>query len=166
LLRCGTPEQRRRWLPDMTAGRSRWCIGMSEPGAGSDLAHLTTSAVRDGEHFVVSGQKVWTSGAANADWGYLICRTDARARPHEGLSELVVAMDSPGLTVRPIRDATGDSHFCEVFFDEVRVPLDHNQSAVREHLAKVVGAGAVAVVAGADHVHKRAPQRADVVDDI
>jgi alkylation response protein AidB-like acyl-CoA dehydrogenase len=125
LLQYGTPEQRRRWLPDMTAGRSRWCIGMSEPGAGSDLAHLTTSAVRDGEHFVVSGQKVWTSGAANADWCYLICRTDATARPHEGLSELVVAMDSPGLTVRPIRDATGDSHFCEVFFDEVRVPLDH-----------------------------------------
>jgi len=125
LLQYGTPEQRKRWLPDMTAGRSRWCIGMSEPGAGSDLASLSTSAVRDGEHFVVSGQKVWTSGAGHADWCYLICRTDPTAKPHEGLSELVVAMDSPGITVRPIRDATGDSHFCEVFFDEVRVPADH-----------------------------------------
>jgi alkylation response protein AidB-like acyl-CoA dehydrogenase len=130
LLQYGTPEQRRRWLPDMTAGRSRWCIGMSEPGAGSDLANLTTSAVRERDHYVVSGQKVWTSGAANADWCYLICRTDVTARPHEGLSELVVAMDSPGVTVRPIRDATGDSHFCEVFFDEVRVPVDHLVGAI------------------------------------
>jgi alkylation response protein AidB-like acyl-CoA dehydrogenase len=125
LLQYGTAEQRSRWLPDMTAGRSRWCIGMSEPGAGSDLANLGTSAVREGDHFIVSGQKVWTSGAANADWCYLICRTDPAASPHEGLSELVVAMDSPGLTVRPIRDATGDSHFCELFFDDVRVPVDH-----------------------------------------
>jgi alkylation response protein AidB-like acyl-CoA dehydrogenase len=125
LLQYGTEEQRRRWLPDMTAGRSRWCIGMSEPDAGSDLANLGTTAVRDGDHFVVSGQKVWTSGAMHADWCYLICRTDPDGKPHQSLSELVVAMDSPGLTVRPIRDATGDNHFCEVFFDEVRVPADH-----------------------------------------
>ena len=125
LLQYGTPDQQQRWIPDMTIGRSRWCIGMSEPNAGSDLANLTTSAIRDGDEYVVSGQKVWTSGALHADWCYLICRTASGGKPHEGLSEIVVAMNSPGLTVRPIRDATGDNHFCEVFFDEVRVPADN-----------------------------------------
>ncbi|MBK5222638.1 MAG: acyl-CoA dehydrogenase family protein [Acidimicrobiia bacterium] len=125
LLEYGSPSQQQRWLPDIIAGRSLWCIGMSEPDAGSDVASLRTRADRDGDHWVVNGQKVWTSGAASADWCYLICRTDPDAPPHQGLSELVVDMRSPGITVQPIRDAVGNHHFCEVHLDAVRVPSDH-----------------------------------------
>jgi alkylation response protein AidB-like acyl-CoA dehydrogenase len=126
LLQFGTPEQQDRWLPGILAGTSMWCVGMSEPDAGSDVASLRTRAEPDGDGgWRVSGAKVWTSGAAHADWCYLIARTDPDARPHAGLSEFVVAMDSPGIEVRPIVDQTGDDHFCEVRFDEVRVPGDH-----------------------------------------
>lgn len=122
LLEYGTPEQQQRWIPEIVAGRSLWCIGMSEPDAGSDVASLRTRAIRDGDDWIVDGQKVWTSGAAAADWCYLICRTDPDAPPHQGLSELVVDMRSPGVEVRPIRDAVGNRHFCEVHLEGVRVP--------------------------------------------
>jgi alkylation response protein AidB-like acyl-CoA dehydrogenase len=122
LLAFGTGEQRARWLPGIVAGTSMWCIGMSEPDAGSDVAGIRTRAQRDGDVWVVNGQKIWTSGAASADWCYLICRTDPEARPHEGLSEFVVDMHSPGVSVKPILDMTGSRHFCEVFFEDVRVP--------------------------------------------
>ena len=125
LLQFGTPEQRSRWLPEIVAGESAWCIGMSEPDAGSDVASLRTSAVRRGDTWIVDGQKIWTSGAADADWCYLICRTDPDAPPHAGLSELVVDMTAPGIEVRPILDATGNAHFCEVYLDGVEVPADH-----------------------------------------
>jgi alkylation response protein AidB-like acyl-CoA dehydrogenase len=95
---------------------------MSEPDFGSDLAHLRTRADMDGDEFVVTGRKTWTSFAASASRMYLICRTDTTRRPHQGLSELIVDMTSPGLTVSPIRDLTGSSHFCEVTLDQVRVP--------------------------------------------
>jgi alkylation response protein AidB-like acyl-CoA dehydrogenase len=125
LLQYGTPEQRRRWLPDIVAGTSAWSIGMSEPDAGSDVASLRTAAVHRGDRWVVDGQKIWTSGAVDADWCYLIARTDPDAPPHAGLSELVVDMSSPGIEVRPIVDATGNAHFCEVYLDGVEVPDEH-----------------------------------------
>jgi alkylation response protein AidB-like acyl-CoA dehydrogenase len=125
LLQFGTPEQRKRWIPEIVAGRSAWGIGMSEPDAGSDVASLRTRADRDGDHFVVNGQKVWTSGAAKADWIYLIARTDPTAPKHAGLSELIVDLHSPGIEIRPITDMTGERHFCEVLFDDVKVPAEN-----------------------------------------
>ncbi len=122
LLQFGTEEQRGRWLPGIIAGTSMWCIGMSEPDAGSNVAGIRTRAERHGDEFVVNGQKIWTSGAAAADWCYLIARSDPDAKPHEGLSELIVDMHSPGVSVKPILDMTGSRHFCEVFFTDVRVP--------------------------------------------
>ncbi|MEO6988692.1 MAG: acyl-CoA dehydrogenase family protein [Aquihabitans sp.] len=125
LLQFATPEQIHRWLPAIVAGTSMWCIGLSEPDAGSDLASLSTRAEPDGHgNWVISGAKVWTSGAMHADWCYLVARTDPHARPHAGLSEFVVDMASPGIEVRPIVDVTGDDHFCEVRFDGVVVPGD------------------------------------------
>ena len=126
LIAYGTPEQQARYLPPMLAGESTWCIGMSEPDSGSDLASLSTRAERDGDEWVIDGAKIWTSFADRADHCYLICRTDSVAgRPHLGISEIVVPMDAPGIEVRPIRDLTGAEHFNEVRFDGVRVPVDH-----------------------------------------
>lgn len=123
LLHYGTDEQRRRWLPGIVSGTSMWCIGMSEPDAGSNVAGIRTQAVPDGDDWIITGQKIWTSGAADADWCYLVCRTDPQAPPHKGLSDVVVDMHSDGVSVRPIVDITGSRHFCEVFFDRVRVPM-------------------------------------------
>ncbi len=125
LLAYGTSEQQERFLPEMRRGTSQWCIGMSEPDAGSDVSAISTKAVRDGDRFIVNGRKIWTSGAAAADWCYLICRTDPHAPAHKGLSELVVSMDSPGIAVSPITDSSGDAHFNEVVFDDVAVPVDN-----------------------------------------
>ncbi len=125
LLQYGTEEQKRRWLPEIARGESAWCIGMSEPDAGSDVAHISTTARREGDRYIVDGQKIWTSGAHEADWCYLICRTDPDAPAHRGLSELIVDMSWPGIEVRPIRDATGGRHFNEVFFDGVEVPVEN-----------------------------------------
>jgi alkylation response protein AidB-like acyl-CoA dehydrogenase len=125
LLQYGTPEQQARWLPDIIAGTSAWSIGMSEPDAGSDVASLRTRAERCGDRWIVDGQKVWTSGAADADWCYLIARTDPDAPPHAGLSEFVLDLHAPGVEIRPIVDATGNAHFCEVHLDGVEIPDDH-----------------------------------------
>lgn len=127
LLQFGSPDQIDHWIPGILAGESMWCIGLSEPDAGSDVAAIRTRAVRTGPagDWIVSGSKIWTSGAAHADWCYLIARTDPGAPRHKGLSEFVVAMDTPGISVTPIVDATGDGHFCEVTFDEVVVPAGH-----------------------------------------
>lgn len=121
----GTPEQRERYLPDMLAGATTWGIGMSEPDSGSDLASLGTLAVRDGDEYIVNGQKIWTSGGALADFVYLICRTDTTGRPHEGISELIVPTDLPGVEIRTIRDMVDNTHFCEIFFSDVRVPVEN-----------------------------------------
>jgi alkylation response protein AidB-like acyl-CoA dehydrogenase len=125
LLQYGTPEQRRRFIPGIVEGTSMWCIGMSEPDAGSDVASLRTRAELHGDEWRITGQKVWTSGAAVSDWCYLIARTDLDAPKHKGLSEIVVDMHAPGVDVRRIEDMTGDTHFCEISFDDVRVPADN-----------------------------------------
>lgn len=128
LLQFGNDEQRRRWLPGILDGTSMWAIGMSEPDNGSDVAGLRTRAVLadDGSgDWIVNGQKVWTSGAALGDWIYLVARTDPDAKPHAGLSELVVDLRSPGIEVRRIVDMTGNDHFCEIHFTDVRVPGSH-----------------------------------------
>ena len=122
LLQFGTPEQQRDHLPSILDGSAMWAIGMSEPDAGSNVAGIRTRADRDGDHFRVTGQKIWTSGAAMADFIYLIARTDPDAPPHAGLSELIVDLHSPGITIQPIQDMTGSRHFCEVFFEDVEVP--------------------------------------------
>ena len=121
----GTPDQRAEYLPPMLAGESTWCIGMSEPNSGSDLASLKTTAIRQGDRFIVNGQKIWTSYAALADYCYLICRTSSEGPPHKGISEIVVPMDLPGIEVRPIRDAISNNHFCEIFFTDVEVPVEN-----------------------------------------
>ena len=120
VLAYGTPEQKARFLPPIAAVRELWCQGYSEPGAGSDLASLATSARLDGDEWVITGQKVWTSLAQVADWCFLLARTEAGSRRSAGLSYLLVPMDQPGITVRPIRQLTGTSEFNEVFFDAAR----------------------------------------------
>ena len=122
LIAYATPEQQAEFLPAILSGDATWCIGMSEPGAGSDLANLSTSARREGDEFVIDGQKIWTSFGEVADYCYLICRTSSEGPPHKGISEIIVPMSTPGIEVRPITDMTTNRHFCEVFFTDVRVP--------------------------------------------
>ena len=119
----GTPKQRAEFLPGILSGEATWCIGMSEPDAGSDLAALQTSAVRDGTDWVINGQKIWTSLAAIAQYCYLIVRTSSDGPRHTGVSEIIVPMDRPGIDVRPVQDMIGNDHFSEVFFTDVRVPV-------------------------------------------
>ena len=120
LLDYGTEAQKREHLPRIVSGEMRWCQGYSEPGAGSDLASLQTRCEDKGDHFLVNGQKVWTSGAQYADWIFTLVRTEPQAPKHEGISFVLIDMDQPGVTVKPIRLISGNSPFCETFFDDVR----------------------------------------------
>ncbi|MEI6571403.1 MAG: acyl-CoA dehydrogenase family protein [Actinomycetes bacterium] len=125
LIGYGTPEQQGMYLPQILSGETTWCIGMSEPNSGSDLASLATSVVRDGDDFVINGQKIWTSFGAVADYCYLIGRTSTEGAAHAGISEVIVPMNTPGIEVRAITDMTTNRHFCEVFFSDVRVPVSN-----------------------------------------
>ena len=125
LIAYGSEAQKKRFARRILTGEDLWCFGFSEPGAGSDLASLRTSAVLEGDHFVVNGQKVWTTLAHEANWCMLLCRTDPERRRAAGVSCLLVDMKSPGVTVRPLRQMTGEAEFNEIFFENVRVPREN-----------------------------------------
>jgi alkylation response protein AidB-like acyl-CoA dehydrogenase len=126
IVEYGTPEQKRRFIPDILDGRYQWCTGYSEPDSGSDLASIKCKAVREGDHYVVDGQKIWTSIAMWSKWIILLVRTGSGAEnKHEGITCLLVPMDSEGITVRPIKNMSGGAMFAEVFFDGVRVPVEN-----------------------------------------
>ncbi|HEV7803585.1 MAG TPA: acyl-CoA dehydrogenase family protein [Burkholderiales bacterium] len=124
IMKYGTPAQKEYLLPRTRSGEIIWCQGYSEPGAGSDLANLQTSAVIDGDQFVINGQKIWTTLAHDSTHIYLLVRTDREAKKQKGISFLLVDLNTPGITIRPIRNIAGHEEFCEVFFDDVRVPGD------------------------------------------
>ena len=123
LLEFGNEEQKLRFIPDIVKGKTRWCQGYSEPGAGSDLADLQTRCEDKGDHYLINGQKVWTSYADKADWIFCLVRTDTSVK-HEGISFILFDMESPGVEARPILLISGESPFCETFFTDVKVPKD------------------------------------------
>jgi alkylation response protein AidB-like acyl-CoA dehydrogenase len=132
LIHYGTEAQKERFLPPIREGTEMWCQGYSEPDAGSDLANVKTKAVRDGDEWVITGQKVWTSLAQQADWCFVVCRTDPESQRHKGLSYLLVPMDQQGVEIRPITQLTKTSEFNEVFFDGARTQADNVVGGVGE----------------------------------
>ena len=166
ILYAGTPAQIERWLPGLLSGEEFWCQLFSEPGSGSDLASLTTTAVRDGDEWVINGQKVWTSYAHLSTWGILLARTSNEGPAHRGISYFVCPMHAAGITIRPIVDMTGDHAFNEVFFDDVRIPLDHLIGEVNDgwRLAKVTLANERVSLSGEGVLWGRGPTANDLID--
>jgi alkylation response protein AidB-like acyl-CoA dehydrogenase len=166
ILYAGTEEQQKRWLPKLLSGEEFWCQLFSEPNAGSDLASLTTSALLDGDEWVISGQKVWTSYAHLATWGILLARTSNEGAPQKGISYFVCPMSAPGVTTRPIIDITGDHAFNEVFLDEVRLPADYLIGDVNDgwRLAKVTLGNERVSLSGEGVLWGRGPTAADLVE--
>ena len=166
LIHAGSAAQQERYLPPLLSGEEFWCQLFSEPGAGSDLAALSTRAVRDGEDWVVTGQKVWTSFAHRAAFGILLARTDPEAPKQQGISYFICPMDAPGITVRPLVDMTGDHTFNEVFFDEVRIPHRNLVGEVNRGwaLAKVTLGNERVSLSGAGAIWGQGPTAQDLVD--
>jgi alkylation response protein AidB-like acyl-CoA dehydrogenase len=132
LMQFGTKEQQEKFIPDMVSGKTIWCQGFSEPDAGSDLASLNAEAVLEGDHFVINGQKTWTSMADSADWMFMLVRTDTTVKKHAGISFLLADLKTPGITIRPIKELTGHTAFSEVFFDNVKVPVTNLVGKINE----------------------------------
>jgi 3-oxochol-4-en-24-oyl-CoA dehydrogenase len=170
LMYAGTDEQKERWLWSLLSGEEFWCQLFSEPGAGSDLAALSTRAERDGDHYVVNGQKVWNSFAHIAKWGILLARTDPATATQKtkqmGVSYFVCPMDAPGIEVRPLVDMTGEHAFNEVFFDDVRIPADHLIGAENRgwELAKVTLGNERVSLSGEGALWGMGPTADDLVD--
>ena len=162
---AGTEEQKKRWLPRLLSGEDFWCQLFSEPNAGSDLASLTTSAHLDGDEWVITGQKVWTSYAHIAEWGILLARTSNEGPHQKGISYFVCPMKVPGVTIRPLVDMTGDHAFNEVFLDEVRLPADYLIGEVNQgwHLAKVTLGNERVSLSGEGALWGRGPTANDLV---
>jgi alkylation response protein AidB-like acyl-CoA dehydrogenase len=129
IVKYGTEEQKQRFIPPILKAEEHWCTGYSEPGSGSDLASLQCKAVRDGDHYVITGQKIWTSLAMWAQWMILLVRTDNSSTKHHGITCVLVPMNSPGIEVRPIKTMNGETPFAEVFFNDVRVPIANRLGA-------------------------------------
>lgn len=132
IMEYGTPEQKARFLTPMAAGEKIWAQAWSEPGAGSDMAAIKTTAFRDGDHYVINGQKTWSSRASFADWGFGLFRTEEGSQRHKGLSFILFDLDTPGVTRRPIRQLHGHPGFAELFFDDVRVPVENRLASEGE----------------------------------
>jgi alkylation response protein AidB-like acyl-CoA dehydrogenase len=168
LLHAGTAEQQARYLPPMLAGEEIWCQLFSEPGAGSDLADLSTRAERDGDHWVVTGQKIWTSLAHEAAFGILIARTAPDVPKHRGISYFICPMDAPGVEIRPIVEMTGVHLFNEVFLDELRIPA-RNLVGEEHHgwsLAKVTLGNERVSLSGGGALWGRGPSAHDLLDAV
>ncbi len=168
IVHAGTPDQQRRYLPGLLSGEEIWCQLFSEPGAGSDLAGLSTRAERDGDSWVVRGQKVWTSLAHNARYGILIARTDPDVAKHKGISYFVCPMDTPGIEIRPIIEMTGGHTFNEVFLDDVRLPGDALIGEAHEGwtLAKVTLSNERVSLSSGGALWGNGPAASDLFDEV
>jgi alkylation response protein AidB-like acyl-CoA dehydrogenase len=166
IIHAGTEEQKERYLLPLLSGEEIWCQLFSEPGAGSDLANLSTKAFRDGDTYIVSGQKVWTSYAHTAAFGILICRTDPNVAKHAGITYLICPMDAPGVKIRPIVEMTGAHNFNEVFFDDVRLPVANRvgEENAGWSLAKVTLGNERVSLSGEGALWGRGPNAGDLLE--